>query len=113
VRYLHRWTSAVDGLEAEVAKEWAHEIAGLTPEQIRRGLDNLPKDWPPTAGEFRDLCLGVSDAHKENAAAYRDDRPRITDKAHLLSSDERDAKRERNREELKRAMAILKGNQTP
>ena len=113
VRYLHRWTSAIVGLERHAVNEWARELAGLTGEQIRRGLDSLPKDWPPTAGEFRELCTGVSETHKENAAMYRDDRPRITDKAHLLSNDQRDARRKRNYAELQRAKEILKGNPKP
>ena len=101
-RYLHRWTSAIDEIETEVIAEWAREITGLSAEQIRKGLDSLPAEWPPTAGEFRNLCLGTSDAHKENAAMYRDDRPRIKDHAHLLSNDDRDARREKAREELQK-----------
>ena len=39
-------------------REWSRALADMTPEQIRRGLDNLRSDWPPTLPEFRALCLG-------------------------------------------------------
>lgn len=58
-RYLHKWSSAIQGIEAEVMKEWGQELAGITGEQIKRGLTDLNSDWPPTVYEFRDSCLGV------------------------------------------------------
>ena len=40
-RYGHRWTAAIDGIEHCVVTEWSRGLAGLTGEQIKRGL----YDW--------------------------------------------------------------------
>ena len=39
-------------------REWSRALAGMKPEQIRRGLDSLTSDWPPTLPEFKRLCEG-------------------------------------------------------
>jgi hypothetical protein len=41
---------------AAVQVAWGKELAGLTPQQIRRGLANLPVK-PPSAVAFRALCV--------------------------------------------------------
>jgi hypothetical protein len=56
--YGARWTASIDGIEADAVREWSRALADMTPEQIRRGLDNLRSDWPPTLPEFKALCLG-------------------------------------------------------
>ena len=33
-------------------------MGDMTPDQIRRGLDSLNADWPPTLPEFKALCTG-------------------------------------------------------
>lgn len=52
--------------------DWQGRLAGLSDEQIIVGLDNLPKDWPPTVDEFRVLCTGgdISKGLSHNTAAY-------------------------------------------
>ena len=53
-----RWTASIDGIEADAVREWSRALGDMTPEQIRRGLDNLNSDWPPTLPEFKRLCEG-------------------------------------------------------
>jgi hypothetical protein len=39
---------------------WAYAIEGLKPEQVAQGIKNLVRregDFPPSCGQFRDLCL--------------------------------------------------------
>jgi len=39
---------------------WAHAIDDLKPEQVANGVKNLTRRegaFPPSAGEFRDMCL--------------------------------------------------------
>ena len=44
------------------AQEWSDQITGLTPLELRQGIDALTnreeKVWPPNAMEFKELCLG-------------------------------------------------------
>jgi len=47
-------------------------LDGFTGEQIKYGLHHIPADWPPTAMEFRDLCLT-----QKKAAAYQDFAPAL------------------------------------
>ena len=49
--------------------EWSHGLAGLTGEQIRRGLDTWQEAWPPSLPEFRRACMGTDNPH--NTAAYK------------------------------------------
>ena len=77
-RYLHKWTSAIDGIEAEAMSEWSRVLAGLTGDQIKHGLDTWDGEWYPTAGEFRQACLG----HQKNGFGldyvpqmYREEKP--------------------------------------
>jgi len=48
---------------------WAYAIEGMTPTQIANGVKNLVRresDFPPSAGQFRDLCLMDMDwEHKQ------------------------------------------------
>ena len=53
--FLDRWS----GLDmAAVKQDWAVQLAGLQdrPEAIKHALENLPTDFPPTVGQFRDVC---------------------------------------------------------
>lgn len=58
-RYGHRFTSWMD--DPDVARiavsEWHRELKGFRPEDIRRGLETLPDDWPPTLMQFAKACL--------------------------------------------------------
>lgn len=55
--------------------DWQSRLAGVGDEQILVGLDALPKDWPPTVDEFRELCMGKADRWEHRTAAYQE-RPR-------------------------------------
>lgn len=79
VRYLHKWTSAIEGIEELAVTEWGEILAGVTPEQITTGLANLDGEWPPTAQGFRDLCLckSVKEAYKPFTPALPP--PKITE----------------------------------
>ena len=55
----HKWTSHVG---TEPLDSWAYGLAGLSPQQIRTGLDTLTtsgREWPPSLPEFRALCDGT------------------------------------------------------
>lgn len=46
--------------DAEPPMIWAYAIEGLTPDQLANGVRNLARraeEFPPNAGQFRDLCL--------------------------------------------------------
>lgn len=51
------------GIDPERVKAaWREDLSGLTQEQIARGLEACrTKDWPPSAPEFRNMCLGKID----------------------------------------------------
>lgn len=50
--------ASIEGIEADAVREWSRALADMTPDQIRRGLDSLRSEWPPTLPEFKALCLG-------------------------------------------------------
>jgi len=58
VIYLHKWTSALEGIEDTAVNEWSQGLSGLLGEQIKLGIDNLDSDWPPSLIAFRALCEG-------------------------------------------------------
>lgn len=94
-RYGFKWLGGIEGIENEAVTEWSEQLAGLTGEQIKKGLTDWNGDWPPSSEEFKKCCLGkYTDEFKLGYVpeCYRNP-PRIFDKARLLSSDERDAKR--------------------
>lgn len=58
VRYGGGWLRMWDGIPPEAVKaDWAETLDGLSASQVQRGLENLPHEWPPTAGAFRELCI--------------------------------------------------------
>lgn len=67
--YLQRWTSALgasphdaDGKLTVGGDTWARGLAGLTGDQLGRGLEacsSTAEDWPPTLPQFRALCLAI------------------------------------------------------
>lgn len=62
-RYGHKWATGFGRTPSRVTSEvWAHDLAGLTPDQVAHGLQALRSrtgEWPPTAPEFRALCLAI------------------------------------------------------
>lgn len=58
VRYGSTWVSKWAGVDQEaIQADWAEQLDGMTPEGIRKALDSLPHEFPPTATAFR--ALGV------------------------------------------------------
>lgn len=56
VRYGTRWSSLWQGIDPELIKaDWAEQLDGMAPENIRKALSSLPDDFPPTATAFRKL----------------------------------------------------------
>ena len=69
--YGSRWTASIEGIESDAVREWTRALGGLSPDQIRRGLDSLKTQWPPTLPEFRALCEGKSlDGKNEHGLNY-------------------------------------------
>jgi len=59
VRYGARFAGQWDGIDMALVKaDWANELDGMTPDQIKAALANLPGDFPPaTCTAFRSLGL--------------------------------------------------------
>lgn len=111
-RYGHKWVSAIDGIELEAVKEWSEGLAGFTPEQIKRGLDGWSEDWPPSLPEFQKECKGEKSGKNEFGLDYVPEYYRaqpIMDNDRLLSSDERDARREGGKAKIRQILNGLKG----
>lgn len=95
-RYLQKWTAAIEGIERTVVREWSHGLAGMTPEQIKRGLDEWCGEWPPTLPEFIAACRGKKLGPNEFGLDYVPEvyrRQPEVQQERLLSSNERDARR--------------------
>jgi hypothetical protein len=59
--YPHRWVSKLGEPGSSAFETWRQGLAGITPEQLRRGLQQCLQrrdGWPPTLPEFRGLCRG-------------------------------------------------------
>lgn len=67
VRYGSAWVSKWAGVDqAAIQADWAEQLDGMQPENIRKALDNLPPEFPPTATAFRALGV-INDEHKPAA----------------------------------------------
>lgn len=99
--YLTKWTSALEGIEETAMVEWSQALRGLTGEQIKKGLDSLSEEWPPSAISFRALCEGK--AVNGFGLDYVPECYRETKRERLIESDENKAKH-------KKAYTIGMGN---
>jgi len=63
----------MQGIEKLALTEWSEQLADLSGEQIKNGLDKWKEDWPPSAPEFRRCCLNQSDDEdwRHKGAAYK------------------------------------------
>lgn len=64
----HKWTSAY-GDEVDVDGMWSRALAGLTEDDLKNGFNRLAlegSDWPPSAPEFRGLCLNMDRNHESD-----------------------------------------------
>ena len=100
---MHKWTSAIDGMEEVFLSGWSEDLAGVTGPQIANGLKSLPDDWPPSADEFRALCLGKIDDWEHSGPAYK-----ILDKSRLLGSDQN---KELGQSAVSKMKDLLKGDE--
>jgi hypothetical protein len=117
--YGHKFSSTYgesafneDGL-TEAAKTWASGLRGLTGDQVANGLRecvDCGEAWPPTLPEFVKMCKGsaINRFGLDYIPEYHREEP-IVDESRLLSSDQREAAREKGKEELQRMKDILKG----
>jgi hypothetical protein len=56
-RYGSAWKAKYAGLDVEtVQKDWMHELDQMPNYAIDYALDYLPTGFPPTAGQFREIC---------------------------------------------------------
>lgn len=76
--YLHRWTSAVgDDCSGVSGDTWSGGLAGLTAEQLGRGLKacvTSADPWPPTLPQFRAMCLAIPSLEVVRAELHADGR---------------------------------------
>ena len=69
--YPHKWKSAIEGNAEYVVQVWSEGLAGVTGEQIKRGLEGLKGDWPPSLPEFKKLCLYTRYQHPAHVEFYK------------------------------------------
>lgn len=74
--YGHKWVSSY-GEEVDPDRVWAATLYNLDEAAIRKGMRacvDQRLEWPPSAPEFRDLCIGPVEhwEHKRVEAADRD-----------------------------------------
>ena len=69
-RYGTKWVACIEGIEEEAVKEWAEGLYGLTGLQIKKGLDSLDDDWPPSLPAFKKACGKVKKHWGHNSGAY-------------------------------------------
>ncbi len=56
--YGNRFTNMWTGIDSDlVRKTWASELAGMQPASIKYALEHLPAEFPPSALQFKELCL--------------------------------------------------------
>lgn len=81
-RYGTKWVACIEGIEEEAVKEWSEGLYGLTGLQIKKGLDSLDEEWPPSLPAFKKACGSVKKHWGHNSGAYQETkalpRPEIT-----------------------------------
>lgn len=71
--YGHKWVSSF-GAQVDPDRVWAATLKNVTPEQVKEGLQRLAKrgdEWPPSAPEFRKLCLDDGEHWEHKAMRIR------------------------------------------
>lgn len=66
IRYGSAWTAKWAGFDETMMRavktDWSQQLDNMSPESIRKALDSLPPDFPPTASAFRALGIIRSEA---------------------------------------------------
>lgn len=64
VRYGTAWSAKWQGLDQDAIRaDWAEVLDGMQPASIRKALESLPPEFPPTATAFRALGA-IPEEHK-------------------------------------------------
>jgi len=64
IRYGSSWTGKWAGVDmADLEADWADQLDGMQPANIRKALESLPLEFPPTAPAFRALGV-IAEEHK-------------------------------------------------
>lgn len=103
--YGHRWVSAY-GDEVDPDGVWLATLRDISPLEIRKGFGALREsggEWPPSAPQFRAMCVGAAEhwEHKRIAAADAQKR--------ALPAAKPDPRSPTARREKERLRAILAG----
>lgn len=70
VRFGDAWTRKWEGIQmTAVRADWAAVLDGLPGPALQHGLNNLPREFPPTAHQFRDLCIRRADDDRASVPA--------------------------------------------
>ncbi len=108
MRYGAKWTSAISGIEEVAVIEWSKELAGITGDQFKHGLDSWSGKWPPSLPEFKSACTG--EGLDDFSLGYTPEVYRAGSESRgvkLLSSDARDEKREKFKRGIRDLRASL------
>jgi len=61
--YATQWLAKWEGINMDMVESvWADELDGFTVRQVKHALTILPRDFPPNAMQFRDLCKTCPEA---------------------------------------------------
>lgn len=100
VRYGHKWSSFIDGIEELAVQEWSEQLSGLTGDEIKYGLDTWKEDWPPSSVEFVKCCKQQSGAWQHNTAAYKEYVPRDRQLTHKCDPEKAESAIKHMRKEI-------------
>ena len=100
-RYGSKWAAQIEGIEDEAVREWGKGLAGMSAEQISRGLESWAGEWPPSLPEFVTACKGGT--WQQRGEAYW---TRTLDKSKLLTSTDREQSRAAAREHLEKIREV-------
>lgn len=87
--YGHKWTSSY-GDTVDEGNVWAACLRGITADQIKHGLNQCvlrALEWPPSAPEFRGLCLDDSEVAWEHRQIERATKEWREERKELLLED--------------------------
>jgi hypothetical protein len=80
VRYGATWVRQWADVDAALVKtDWANELDGVSSTAIKHALDHLPAEFPPTAGQFRALCIRAPQYATPQLAGPRADPRRVAE----------------------------------
>lgn len=79
VMYGNKFIDLWRGLDLDsVKRAWAEDLAGLTTDELKRGLDACKREeWPPTLPQFINLCRPQRDTRADWAEACEQMRIRL------------------------------------